>query len=438
MNPDENSLETILEKLTSMEQRRKTKIADEFNLLHRVSELAASGSDLQEFFEYIVEEISNSMNVAIVSLMLIDWEEGQLRIRAAKGLPKEVIERARVRLGSSIAGRVAQEGRPFLINNVEEYSDLGISKSKSRYTTPSLLSVPIRSRSLILGVINVNNKLDNTIFNDTDLDLLSTISNQAGLAIENVMLINKMKEQWENQKHLLDEMRRQNELKNDLVINLSHEIKTPLNAIVGYVDLLLNRVMDEWAKDLLSKILQRSLHLNRITDQMIHYFALQSKALHFNFVSTPPISIIKSVAEKLSKLAAENEVKIEIEPVGLQSTVMIDENLFTQAIEALMDNGIRFNKKKGRVIISGHRAQAEGADMLTIRIEDTGPGINPALHSILFEPFRQTSDIMENKPDGLGLGLPIAEAIITAHHGTLKLLRSDSNGTVFGLTMPIG
>jgi two-component system cell cycle sensor histidine kinase PleC len=79
----------------------------------------------------------------------------------------------------------------------------------------------------------------------------------------------------------------------------------------------------------------------------------------------------------------------------------------------------------------------EGRPMLGIRIEDNGPGINPALLSTKFEPFHQTSTIMENKPDGLGLGLPIVESIIAGHEGQLKLERSDQNGTVFVMALPI-
>jgi predicted Zn finger-like uncharacterized protein/putative nucleotidyltransferase with HDIG domain len=157
----------------------------ELSTLNRVGKYIHSLLEIERVLEKIVLSIAAVMGVEIVSIMLIDRETGELTIRASTGLSPEIVKRTRQKVGSGIAGWVAKRGEPLLVNDIENDPRFAKLSSDVKYRTKSLLSVPLITKSGILGVINVNRKSSGEVFDDHDLELLTTFSSQAAAAIEN-------------------------------------------------------------------------------------------------------------------------------------------------------------------------------------------------------------------------------------------------------------
>ena len=132
-----------------------------------------------------VEMIAEVMNARTASLMLVDEENSELYIRAARGLREEVVCGTRIRIGDSIAGWVAEHGEPLLVTNIEEDPRFG-RPNRHQYETKSLLSVPVKIGGRVVGVININNKISCTPFTDDDRALLSSLSDRVALAWQRV------------------------------------------------------------------------------------------------------------------------------------------------------------------------------------------------------------------------------------------------------------
>ncbi|MBI1865326.1 MAG: GAF domain-containing protein, partial [Nitrospirae bacterium] len=134
-------------------------------------------------FDLLNDLISEIMDVRISSIMMIDETNAELAIRTARGLDDETIRRTRLRLGDNIAGWVALEGRPLLIEDIEK--DLVLKRTSiAQYETRSLLSVPIRAGDRVLGVLNVNNKEDGSIFNKIDMERASVLAERVARLAE--------------------------------------------------------------------------------------------------------------------------------------------------------------------------------------------------------------------------------------------------------------
>jgi len=157
----------------------------ELSTLNRVGKYIHSLLDIDRLLEKIVLSIAAVMGVEIVSIMLLDKETGELTIRASTGLSPEIVKRTRQKVGSGIAGWVAKRGEPLLVNDIENDPRFAKLSSDVKYRTKSLLSVPLITKSGILGVINVNRKSSGDVFDEHDLELLTTFSSQAAAAIEN-------------------------------------------------------------------------------------------------------------------------------------------------------------------------------------------------------------------------------------------------------------
>jgi diguanylate cyclase (GGDEF)-like protein len=152
--------------------------------LNDISKHIGESLDIDKTLTVIVSQIASLINCSRITIMLLDPEKAYLTIKAAKGFPEEGASLVKVKVGEGISGYVAAQGEPVFITNIEE--DHRFKKMNSeQYFAKSLISVPLKIREEVIGVINVNNKLDNDLFTIDDCDILMTISYNAAIAIEN-------------------------------------------------------------------------------------------------------------------------------------------------------------------------------------------------------------------------------------------------------------
>jgi HD-GYP domain-containing protein (c-di-GMP phosphodiesterase class II) len=155
------------------------------DLLGYVFDAVEARTEIQEMFQLAVKVIAEMLSAKIVSLMLLDQEKKELFIKVAYGLDERIVSHTRVRLGAGIAGKVADTGEPLLVENVER-SPLKSAPNNPQYETKSLVSVPLRIGSTVVGVINANNKTSGAPFNRDDLALLVSHSQRFSKAIERI------------------------------------------------------------------------------------------------------------------------------------------------------------------------------------------------------------------------------------------------------------
>lgn len=148
----------------------------------RVARLALGRSDLQPLFDAIVEMVSATLDTAIVSLVLVDPDRGDLFVAASTGHADPVRGR-RTALRTGVAGSVAAWGHPILVQDIE--TDRRFRRlNHPQYKTKSLLSVPLRVEGEVIGVINANNKSTGEVFDEDDLGVLIMLTERVGSAIE--------------------------------------------------------------------------------------------------------------------------------------------------------------------------------------------------------------------------------------------------------------
>nr|MBN2277551.1 GAF domain-containing protein [candidate division Zixibacteria bacterium] len=155
----------------------------EINALYEAGKSLAYSPSLKELLDKIVKLAAGVTQAEIGSLMLINPTNSYLTIEAFIGLNVELAESVKLPIGSSIAGYVAKSGEPLIVKNVEE-DDRFQRINRERYTSASLLCVPLKVSNRVLGVINMANKKYGQVFDDHDLKLLTTFASQAAVAID--------------------------------------------------------------------------------------------------------------------------------------------------------------------------------------------------------------------------------------------------------------
>ncbi|MDH4099781.1 MAG: ATP-binding protein [Nitrospirota bacterium] len=156
--------------------------------------------ELQKTLDLLSDMIAEVMHVKITSLMLVDQSTDELTIKSSHGLDPTTVANTRLKIGDKIAGWVALEGKPLLIEDMEK--DLRMSRrSISQYNTKSLLSVPIKVGDRVTGVLNVNNKEDGSVFTEGDLELCTALAERVGTVLHKL-------DRYNNKNALLKEMSR--------------------------------------------------------------------------------------------------------------------------------------------------------------------------------------------------------------------------------------
>jgi len=178
----------------------------ELSDLFKISETINTLRDEKKLLEFVLKAALTKLMAMRGSIMLLDPETDTLRIAASYGLPEGVEETTRVSLGEGISGWVAKEGKPLLVANVDQdpqFKDVSHNlPDKSFVSVPlemredSAISVPVKSSKRVLGVINVNKKLNGQPFTPGDLKTLSILANQAAVSLENTKLFSSLQEAY--------------------------------------------------------------------------------------------------------------------------------------------------------------------------------------------------------------------------------------------------
>jgi two-component system, OmpR family, phosphate regulon sensor histidine kinase PhoR len=244
-------------------------------------------------------------------------------------------------------------------------------------------------------------------------------------------------EAWAEQRKEEIEMLRQNEAyRKEFLQNLSHELKTPIFAIQGYVDTLLNGALEnpDVNKKFLSSTSRNIDRLVNLVDDLDEISKLESgEQLLYqeNFVLQ---DLLKEVYESLVIKANEKEIKYSVKKgCEFALTVYADKEKIRQVFINLVENAIKYGKQNGIIESSFYKVDSK---RVLIEISDNGYGIAEEHLPRIFERFYRTDLARSRKIGGSGLGLAICKHIIEAHRQTIHVRSKIDVGTTFGFILP--
>ena len=249
--------------------------------------------------------------------------------------------------------------------------------------------------------------------------------------------VNEDVEQWAVQhKGEIETLRKNEAFRKEFLLNLSHELKTPIFAIQGYVDTLLNGALDntDVNKKFLDNASKNVDRLVNLLDDLDEITKLESGELLLvknNFIIQ---DLIKEVFESLSIKADAKKIKCFIKSgCELPLTVYADKEKIRMVIINLVDNAIKYGKQNGT--IEGSAYKIDGKNIL-VEITDDGYGIAEEHLPRIFERFYRTDLARARNAGGSGLGLSIVKHIIEAHKDTIHVRSKTDVGSTFGFILP--
>lgn len=227
-------------------------------------------------------------------------------------------------------------------------------------------------------------------------------------------------------------------LKDEFLNKVTHELRTPLHGLCGLHDLLAASRLTAAQKEQLDLARAAVEKLDHLIGGLLDLSAANTGSLFIASEQFDPGRTAAEVVNRLSAAAAAKELVLEYEQGQLPACVIGDGRRLRQVLESLIDNAIRFTPR-GKVSVRSGAANASGGVVeLVFTVQDTGPGVSPAVRPILFEPFRQADGSLNRRHDGGGLGLAVASRLVKAMGGKMWLDSLPGESARFSFTIRCG
>jgi len=391
--------------------------------LSKFSKALVTILELNPLCSQILENVTEAMGVKKASLFLLNEEKGGYFLVESKNidfsqptLPKgDPLSNYLQKIGEIVVREELAKGAhlPELEAVVDRMAFLGAE-----------VSIPLSSKGRLIGMINLSHKFNKDIYSHEDIELLTTLANQAAVAIENARL-------YEDLKRSKSYIRRADRLASlgTLTAGLAHEIRNPLVAIKTFTQLLPERIDDEEFRNHFLQI--ASDEVNRIS-------SLINELLEFARPSKPNFEPedLNAILDGMILLVSTESKKKHIQVVKEYGTdlpqIQIDREQMKQVFLNILLNAIDATPEEGMIIVRTRSfTKPNGERFIQIEFKDNGCGIPKENLEEIFTPFFTT------KSKGSGLGLPISNQIVQDHKGYIDVESEPGKGTSFFVNLPL-
>lgn len=410
-----------------------------FNVFNRFAIDIMSIGDEGKLVWHVVREVVGKMGFNDCVIYLADPPGAYLRQAAAIGAKnpegESIANSLRIRMGHGVTGQVAKTGEPIIIH------DLSKEPNYIADLEPALseICVPMIIDGKVIGVIDSEEAAAN-MFTGEHLSILTTI---AAIVSSKMKLLREAENAYlrnlelERTRERLERARRQaesaNRVKSTFLATLSHELRTPMNGIIGMGELLQHSGLNERQTQFVGVMLASARQLTGLIDDLLDISMIEAGQMRLCY---KPVNI-RQLAETLTEaadameLARQTSVTLSVGE-GVDGLWLGDEKRIRQILSNIVNNAVKFTGE-GEVGVGVSRT----ATGLRFDVKDNGPGIPCEEKDRIFEKFRQVEQTESRRHGGVGIGLNICRELVAAMKGEIGVESKPGEGALFWFTLPL-
>jgi predicted ATPase/signal transduction histidine kinase len=356
----------------------------------------------------------------------------------------------------SVVRNVENNSTPILLKTDKEYTQFADDTYLLKHQPKSFLCMPILNQSNSIGILYLENKQTKDVFTPQRLDILQVIVAQAAISLENARLYSELRASLTNLEKKVEERtidlqaakeeaERANKCKTTFFNNMSHELRSPLNTIIGVTNSFRSHKdtpLDAQQRDFLNTIDVSSRHLRSLIGDILDLAKIEAGKLELN---CHPINIRDLCDSSLiffKELVFQKNIRLELDISPNLPDLSVDELRIRQVLLNLLSNAVKFTPEEGCITLKvGHiiatDVSGENSDSIQFMVIDTGIGIAPENLDLLFQPFSQIDNTLSRQSLGTGLGLNLVREIIEMHGGRVNVSSEIGVGSRFIFDLPI-
>ncbi len=392
-----------------------------------VTKVTGPEKDPQGGCAAILNIVAKMVEADVVACLLFDEAKGELVVSPGSfGIPEEERMLYSIPLSNhaSASVRTFLSRKPFITPDAQNDPDV-LTRYAKLWEIHSLMIVPISLHDRIIGVMRVGSRRKD-FFTPDQLEFLSIIADELAIIIEMVTL-------YGNLSKTAQELAQLNKIKDEFLATVSHELKTPLTTIKGFVSVILSGEvgpLNEQQHNFLSVTDQSVNRLNQLITNLLDLSRLNGK-VELEFQKVDLAELIRSSVSTMLLKARESKVNLSNTAKGLPQ-VQADTRWMTQVIDNLIINAIKYAGSGANITVSG----TDKGEAVVICVEDNGPGIPPEEQKMVFEKFYRGRSSANQVP-GTGLGLAISKSVVEKHGGKIWVESKVGKGSRFCFALPV-
>ena len=256
------------------------------------------------------------------------------------------------------------------------------------------------------------------------------------IILSNHFLALKIIKDNKTQLKLLAQLKKASKIKDEFVSTVSHELRTPLNSIIGFTHILKSETLPETVKNSIDIIHKASQHLKDLINEILDIQKIQLNKLKLSNKKNSLFTLLTDIYNIFIPLCKEKKIDcFIITDIEVKDNYFFDKKRLKQILINFISNSVKFTEL-GTISLKVKIQTEEKFDKLSFIITDTGEGIPKKMQDKIFLPFTTNTQSTHNI-EGIGLGLNISKNLINLMHGSIDLIKTDSSGTTFNISLPL-
>ncbi len=419
LTKDDPDSQSLREELTDTQSRLEEK-SREIKTLQDTVRSSLSPMDLTAALAGIVSIVTRHMEVDLVAFLLLDEASQELVTQpGAYGLEKEdQIYRISLLEENASSVRTFKTGKPFVAGDAQD--DPGVITHYAKlWDIRSLIVVPVSKQGHSWGVMRVGSRKPYA-FTQEHVDLMSAIAEDAAIIIEMSVLNQQLVQDRE-------QLRALSRMKDEFVSTVSHEFKTPLTTLAGFLGLMLEGEIGPVSEDQKRFMMMARNAVERLSNMVSDLLDISrlESGMKMDMKVFSLSALISSIIESHKLEATSSKKEIRFDSPEKLPEVLADKKWIAVVLENLISNALKFTKPSGRVVVSVF----DKGDCVETIVEDDGIGLPEEAVPHIFEKFYRAPNARELNISGTGLGLSISKKILDLHGGRLWIESALGKGT---------
>jgi K+-sensing histidine kinase KdpD len=397
--------------------------ADLLDAANRCARALSSSLDLDEASKEFIRELRGLVPFERMAIVLA--EEGAARVIATAGeQADEVMGPGTVlSLEDNLLADVISRGQPIVRSDMAADPRYAEEAQLVQLGVRTRVAAPLLTGARPIGMISVGRREPNS-FSEHEIELVALLGRLAASAVQNIRA-------YESEHRTVEELRRLSTLRADFVSLVSHELRSPMAAVIGAARTLEARwreLQPEQRQAFLALIGDETTRLAALVGDVLDTSRIDAGTFSYRFGDVDVAALVHETVATAAMI--QDEVPITTEIPAPVPAVRGDAQRLRQVIANLIDNAVKYSPVGApvRVQVSGRNGD------VTVSIRDEGSGIATEDQNLIFEKFGRVSG--GNTKPGTGLGLYIARSIVEAHGGSLAVASTRGRGATFTLTLP--
>ncbi len=426
---------TVIQDITLRKQTERALVEREHLALLNsdVSHALIQNNSLQDILRSCTEAVVKHLDAAFARIWTLDKDENVLELQTSSGMYTHLDgQHSRIPIGKFKIGLIAAERKPHLTNSVVGDSRISDQEWAKREKMAAFAGYPLVVEKRLVGVIAMFSRQPLTA---QTLEALAAVSNTIALGIERKQNEAERERLLENETALRRAAEVASRAKDEFIAIVSHELRSPLNAMLGWTRILQNNAPDaQTTEHALNVIVRNARSQSKLIEDLLDASRISRGELRLDMQPLELVPIIKAAIE-LSAPAAEAKnifITERLEPAA--NFITGDTDRLNQILDNLLSNAIKFTPSDGTVEVRLERDNNEAKIIIT----DSGQGISEDFLPQIFKRFKQADPANTRRHGGLGIGLSLAYHLVELHGGRISAQSAgEGTGATFTIYLPL-